>query len=113
MRLPSGSYGDRLRRTKVDPAPTQPLGFFLGQQVTIVVSSFVERAAEDVREKRFRAGHAKVVALGREAFKAEHTVTRLVTEHLYADKDVSWLPGWVDDTEALVAARTLIGSFEP
>ena len=88
-------------------------GFFLGQQVTIVVSSFVELQPDQRAREAFRAGHAKIVALGRESFKAEHTVTRLVTEHAYADKDVSWLPGWVDDTEALVATRTLVGSLEP
>ena len=53
------------------------------------------------------------MALGGTSFKAEHIVTRLVSEHAYADRDVSWLPGWVDDTEALVATRTLVGSFEP
>jgi hypothetical protein len=87
----------------VDPPP----GFFLGQQVTIVVSTLV------LINRAFRAGHAHIVALGSVSFKAEHTVTRLVSEHRYDDKDVSWLPGWVDDTEALVATRTLVGSFEP
>ena len=84
---------------------TRPLGFFLGQQVTIVVAP--GRTA-------YRAGHANVVALGGTAFKAEHTVTRLVTEHAYADENVSWVRGWVDldDTEALVATRALVGSFE-
>lgn len=80
-------------------------GFFLGQQVTFVVAP--GRTA-------YRAGHANVVALGGTAFKAEHTVTRLVTEHGYADESVSWVRGWVDldDTEALVATRALVGSFE-
>ena len=54
----------------------------------------------------------QVVALGGTAFKAEHIVTRLVTEHAYTDENVSWVRGWVDDTEALVATRTLVGSFE-
>jgi hypothetical protein len=91
---------------------TRPLGFFLGQQVTIVVSSLHQNLSADSQRRSFRAGHASVVALGGTSFKAEHAVTRLVTEHAYADKDVSWLPGWVDDTEALVATRTLVGSFE-
>lgn len=93
---------------------TRPLGFFLGQQVTIVVRRTMQNLEALTQRIGYRAGHANVVALGGTAFKAEHTVTRLVTEHAYADENVSWVRGWVDldDTEALVATRALVGSFE-
>ena len=109
---PAGRLGrptTQARTQIVNPPP----GFFLGQQVTIVVSRVTALLADDALRGTYRAGHAHIVALGSVSFKAEHTITRLVTEHRYADKDVSWVPGWVDDTEALVATRALVGSFEP
>lgn len=101
---PAGSIGRNPQSRDALVAADPPPGFFLGQQVTIVSA---------IRGKSFKAAHANVVALGGKAFKAENTVTRLVTAHDYADEGVSWVRGWVDDTEALVAARMLVGSVEP
>lgn len=80
-----------------------PSGFFIGQQVTVVYA---------MRGKSFKAAHANISALGPLTFVADHRVTRVASGHAYADEGVAWVRGWIDDTDALVATRMLVGSAE-